>query len=129
MKPVAPSPDAPVAPIVPKPTAERSIISPTSTIAVDDEPTSTPVPKETRSIVTVTRKRPTPTSQAPSSTSTSTTIAKPTQSPAKPDSFQTSALAAHNNFRAKHGAQPLTWSNKLENAAREWGNVCEWRHS
>ncbi|KAL0061350.1 hypothetical protein AAF712_011808 [Marasmius tenuissimus] len=38
-------------------------------------------------------------------------------------------LKAHNDFRAKHGAAKLTWSDTLANAAQKWANRCEFKHS
>ena len=32
----------------------------------------------------------------------------------------TSALSAHNEYRARHGAPPLKWSNKLQQNAQKW---------
>jgi uncharacterized protein YkwD len=76
--------------------------------------------------------------------------AKPTSSPsrsAKPKneksdeakSEPTGSMAkqfvdAHNRYRAKHCAQPLTWSNKLAEVAQKWANTlrdkgCVFGHS
>lgn len=35
-------------------------------------------------------------------------------------SFKDDILASHNEFRKKHGALPLTWSNELANGAAKW---------
>jgi len=37
--------------------------------------------------------------------------------------FEQEVLQAHNLYRAKHGAQPLTLSPKLNRLATEWANV------
>jgi len=38
-------------------------------------------------------------------------------------------LKAHNDFRAKHGARPLTWDNTLSQKAQSWANRCVFKHS
>ncbi|KAL0950954.1 hypothetical protein HGRIS_007706 [Hohenbuehelia grisea] len=38
-------------------------------------------------------------------------------------------LAAHNSFRARHGAGALTWSDQLAGKAQEWANNCKFEHS
>lgn len=38
-------------------------------------------------------------------------------------------LAAHNNFRARHGAKALTWNGDLANKAQQWANRCVFEHS
>ncbi|KAI0322086.1 CAP domain-containing protein, partial [Amylostereum chailletii] len=38
-------------------------------------------------------------------------------------------LAAHNTFRALHGANPLSWSDNLASKAQEWANNCVFQHS
>jgi hypothetical protein len=38
-------------------------------------------------------------------------------------------LSAHNNERAKFGAEALVWSDKLANAAASWANHCIFKHS
>lgn len=40
-----------------------------------------------------------------------------------------SYLAAHNSIRAKHGAQPLTWSVSLALKAAIWADTCSFRPS
>jgi len=39
------------------------------------------------------------------------------------------ALAGHNNFRALHGASPLTWNGDLAAAANSWASRCVFQHS
>jgi len=39
------------------------------------------------------------------------------------------ALAGHNNFRALHGASPLTWNGDLAAAANSWASRCVFEHS
>ena len=41
----------------------------------------------------------------------------------------TAYLNAHNSFRAKHGAAPLTWNATLANAAQSWVDKCVFKHS
>lgn len=38
-------------------------------------------------------------------------------------------LAAHNDFRAQHGADPLTWNDDLATKAQEWATRCIFEHS
>ncbi|KZT22019.1 PR-1-like protein [Neolentinus lepideus HHB14362 ss-1] len=38
-------------------------------------------------------------------------------------------LDGHNTARAQHGANPLTWSDDLANAAQSWANGCKFQHS
>jgi uncharacterized protein YkwD len=42
---------------------------------------------------------------------------------------QSQYLQAHNDFRAKHGASSLTWSDQLAGFAQEWANNCQFQHS
>ena len=35
-------------------------------------------------------------------------------------SFKDDILSAHNEYRKKHGAPPLTWSNNLANSSTKW---------
>jgi uncharacterized protein YkwD len=42
--------------------------------------------------------------------------------------FADEMLNAHNKFRAKHGAQPLTWSADLAASAQTWANQCKLNH-
>ena len=37
-------------------------------------------------------------------------------------------LAAHNRYRAKHGAAPLTWDKKLEDEAYRYATKCNFSH-
>lgn len=37
-------------------------------------------------------------------------------------------LAAHNGYRARHGASPLTWSPVLATAAQVWADQCKLSH-
>ena len=39
------------------------------------------------------------------------------------------ALTAHNDFRAQHGASPLTWNEDLAAAANSWASRCVMEHS
>lgn len=38
-------------------------------------------------------------------------------------------LELHNTFRARHGAQPLIWSEELVGSAAAWAKECKWEHS
>ncbi|KAI9462513.1 CAP domain-containing protein [Lactarius psammicola] len=38
-------------------------------------------------------------------------------------------LSAHNNVRAQHGADPLTWSDELSAKAQQWADGCQFKHS
>ena len=80
---------------------------------------------------------------SPSTTST-TAAAKPSKQksapkPAEPkgdkmDAFAQQFIDAHNAYRAKHCAPPLTWSAKLASVAQSWANTlrdkgCVFGHS
>lgn len=43
--------------------------------------------------------------------------------------FATSALSAHNDLRARHGAKAIVYSDKLAQIAQGWANRCEFKHS
>ncbi|MBL9020177.1 MAG: hypothetical protein JNL83_38685 [Myxococcales bacterium] len=54
--------------------------------------------------------------------------------PAAPAGDAQRLVAAHNQYRAKHCAQPLTWSPKLAQVAQQWANSlrdqgCKFAHS
>ncbi|KLO11772.1 PR-1-like protein [Schizopora paradoxa] len=38
-------------------------------------------------------------------------------------------LTLHNNLRATHGANPLSWDNNLASKAQQWANGCVFQHS
>jgi uncharacterized protein YkwD len=38
-------------------------------------------------------------------------------------------LDRHNNYRARHQAGPLSWSDSLARGAQDWANSCNWKHS
>jgi uncharacterized protein YkwD len=38
------------------------------------------------------------------------------------------ALDAHNRYRARHGAAPLQWDTRLEQAAYNWASRCDFTH-
>lgn len=81
--------------------------SPTSPPATQPMPTSTPAAAPSSS-------------QPPSSSSSGGSVS---------DADIAAYLKAHNDFRAKHGAQPLTWSTDLSNTAQSWANGCKFEHS
>lgn len=75
---------------------------------------------------------------------TTTVSAKPSRQKATPrsesprgdkmDSFAQQFVDAHNAYRAKHCAPPLTWSKKLADVAQSWANTlrdkgCVFGHS
>ncbi|GAA5829910.1 hypothetical protein JCM11251_007929 [Rhodosporidiobolus azoricus] len=49
--------------------------------------------------------------------------------PKSDDPFIQECLTSHNDFRAKHHVDPLTWNETLADAASRWIDVCEWKHS
>jgi len=58
----------------------------------------------------------------------------PPAAPAAPAGDAQRLVAAHNQYRAKHCAQPLTWSPKLAQVAQQWANTlrdqgCKFGHS
>jgi len=60
--------------------------------------------------------------------------AKPAKAEKKPSSVAQRWVAAHNTYRAKHCAAPLTWSTKLADIAQKWANTlkakgCAFEHS
>lgn len=46
-----------------------------------------------------------------------------------PRSDKEEYLQAHNDFRAQHGADPLTWSDEIASAAQDWADKCVLEHS
>ncbi|GJN89763.1 hypothetical protein Rhopal_002752-T1 [Rhodotorula paludigena] len=61
-------------------------------------------------------------------TTTSTTSQPPVATPAPADPVEASALAIHNQLRARHDAPALTWSTELASAAQTWANACVFEH-
>lgn len=71
-------------------------------------------------------------------TTTSSSPAPPAATPAATqppsNSLATSSdiqafLGEHNNFRAKHGAAPLTWNTEIAGKAEQWASRCQFEHS
>lgn len=44
-------------------------------------------------------------------------------------SFEQTMLSIHNQDRAMHSAQPLTWDDTLASAAQSWASKCQWEHT
>ncbi|KAG8857895.1 hypothetical protein FRB91_010663 [Serendipita sp. 411] len=57
------------------------------------------------------------------------TSATPEPAPTNSNPVIQEYLTAHNNERANHGAQALTWSDELAGYAQNWVNQCKWQHS
>jgi len=91
---------------------------------VSDSESSTPTPAPTSSPATqpmpATTPSPSPSSSQPASSGSGGSVS---------DADIATYLKVHNDFRAKHGAQPLTWSNELSNTAQSWANGCKFEHS
>ncbi|KAG0280832.1 hypothetical protein BGZ95_008504, partial [Linnemannia exigua] len=45
------------------------------------------------------------------------------------DGDQQSILQTHNDYRARHGASPLTWDDTLANFGNNWIQRCQMQHS
>lgn len=43
--------------------------------------------------------------------------------------FQSVALDTHNEYRGRHGANPLKWDWELAEHAQGWADRCQFRHS
>ncbi|GAA5906465.1 hypothetical protein JCM6882_004443 [Rhodosporidiobolus microsporus] len=73
------------------------------------------------------------TAAEPSATETATEDeSQPTEtasSPSSDDPFIDKLLKAHNDFRATHHAEPLTWDEELARFAADWVNGCVFEHS
>lgn len=52
-------------------------------------------------------------------------VVEPAKAEKKPSSVAQRWVAAHNTYRAKHCAAPLTWSTKLADIAQKWANTLE----
>ncbi|MCP3104229.1 CAP domain-containing protein [Myxococcus sp. K15C18031901] len=42
---------------------------------------------------------------------------------------KTKAIEAHNEYRKKHGAEPLVWNDEMADFAEEHTKVCDFKHS
>ncbi|BGP31478.1 hypothetical protein JCM10296v2_003243 [Rhodotorula toruloides] len=63
------------------------------------------------------------------SSSDSASNPSPSSGGGSTDSFASACLAAHNDFRATHHADPLAWNDTLAAAAEKWTKNCVWEHS
>jgi uncharacterized protein YkwD len=59
----------------------------------------------------------------------SQTAATPAQSVSPPPPEFVALLDAHNAYRAKHQAPPLSWDTALAASAEAWARQCKWSHS
>lgn len=60
-------------------------------------------------------------------TTAKTTTKSPTHGSTSSD--ESTILAAHNAYRAKHSAPPLKWNSTLASYAQKWSDGCEFKHS
>lgn len=95
----------------------------TTSEASNPETTSTPEPETTKTVEPTTTPKPRPT------TTTKEAEPSPTGGSGSGDADADEFLAAHNDFRANHGADPLTWSTELASKAQEWADKCDFKHS
>ncbi|KAI9434133.1 CAP domain-containing protein, partial [Lactarius psammicola] len=81
---------------------------------------------------------PTPTTTRPQPPSSSSSTTSSTPKPSLPTTLVSGTvssgdisayLSAHNNVRAQHGADPLTWSDELSAKAQQWADGCQFKHS
>jgi len=115
---VATTPPSPISSKVAKASKSksRSITSQAKSTSSKAKPTRKPKPSTTSRTEASTTAEPTTTSQA----------ATPPESGLS--AFAIEALKAHNDERAQHGAEPLVWSDDLENAAQAWTDKCVFEH-
>lgn len=143
----ATSSSSPPAPAPPKPTTQKtssSSIRVATTITLNN--LVTPTTKPATPAPTVQRApAPPPSSPAPAPPPPSPKPSPTTQAPPAPppppaqnnnsgggstsSSDINAYLSAHNNVRAQHGAQPLTWDDNLASKAQQWANGCVFEHS
>ncbi|KAH9064170.1 PR-1-like protein [Lactarius vividus] len=95
-----------------EPTKESSTSSPS--------PSPTPTP-------TTTQQQPPP--PPPTTSSTPPPSSTPSSSGTVSSDNIPAYLSAHNNVRAQHGANPLTWSDALSSKAQQWADGCHFEHS
>jgi len=92
---------------------------------VPDSNSGTPTPSPTSAPAT----QPTPTSTPSVAPSSSQPASSGSSGGFVANADIDAYLKGHNDYRAKHGAQPLTWSTELENTAQTWANGCKFEHS
>jgi len=92
---------------------------------IPDSNSGTPTPSPTSAPAT----QPTPTSTPSVTPSSSQPASSGSSGGFVANSDIDAYLKAHNDFRAQHGAQPLTWSSDLSATAQKWANGCKFEHS
>ncbi|GAA6004589.1 hypothetical protein JCM11491_002160 [Sporobolomyces phaffii] len=114
-----------------KPTS-KAIHKPKATKTVSKSPnkhnhasTATKKPKSTHKTSKETKKPKPKTSSVAKQTERPVLAAKP---PASLSQLAQDSLKAHNDLRAKHKAEPLSWSNELAAAAQSWTDKCVYQH-
>lgn len=109
--------------------ANPTTIKPATTLSSFTRST-THATQPTTSVIKPTTVKPTTT---PKPTTVKPTTAAPTATAgtgsSSGNSDEAQYLAAHNSFRAQHGAAALTWSDELASKAQQWANGCKFQHS
>ncbi|TFK30615.1 PR-1-like protein [Coprinopsis marcescibilis] len=124
--------------LVPTASSSAANVAPSSTVAFTPEPVVTPTsePPPPPPPPTTERPRVVPTTQAPPPPPSPTPTPAPAPAPAPPQQPNNGGggnreewLSTHNAARARHGANPLSWDDRLEAAAQRWANNCVFEHS
>lgn len=105
--------------------AEPSSIAPEPSSSSEAEPTSTKEPESTSTEEPETSSEPTSTKEPEASSTPSPTSGSGSGNDSEIEEY----LTGHNDFRAKHGADPLTWSTELASTAQAWADKCVFEHS
>jgi len=119
--------------------APKAIDSPAqkpSTTAQPVEPVTKPSPAVQIRTRTRTSVQAPPATTSPPTQPAPVSSTTPEPEPEEPETPPTSGLTAdqaavlkaHNDYRAKHGANPLTWDAKLHTAAQAWTDRCVYEH-